>query len=230
MLETAMLSVSLIERTLETRDHDRLLRGLADNGMALPLALRMRLAEGVTAPTALALRRLVELTYGPTALSRQLVDRLLDQQQPDGSFSGGTREPGGTGGTGGGGQACGVDVLATATALAALSRVVREHPASATPALRAALARGFVALAGLQDCDGLFTASADRSLADRAMTTAFIMSLLASDQNFRGTVRVFEAYRWFEQRDGQLDRHTQHLWDLASVSIHDVVVSAMLAA
>lgn len=204
-----MLSVSLIERTLETRDYDRLLRDLADNGMDMPLSLRLRLGQSPTAPLGLALRRLVELTYGPTALSRQLVDRLLREQQPDGTFPGDADD--------------GRDVLATAAALAGLGRVAADHPAAVGDELRAGLDRGFAAMGECQDCDGLFTAPADRSLADRALTTAFILSLLGGTAAFRGAVRLNTLHRWFERHDGRLERSTQHLWDLASISIHDAV-------
>ncbi len=214
-----MLSVSLIERTLETRDYDRLLRDLADNGMALPLSVRLRFGQSPTAPLALALRRLVELTYGPTALSRHLVDRLLRDQLPDGSFPGDAE-----------GSTQLRDPLATATALAGLGRVAADHPATVGDALRAGLDRGYAALAELQDCDGLFSAPADRSLADRALTTAFIVSLLGPDPRFRGAVRLNELNQWFEGQDGRLDRHTQHLWDMPSISIHDAFEPMTFAA
>lgn len=215
-----MLSVSLIERTLETRDYDRMLRDLADNGMTLPLSLRLRLGTHPAAPIALALRRLVELTYGPTTLSRQLVDRLLRDQRPDGSFAADAGEP--SEGAG--------DPLVTAAVLAGLSRVAADHPATVGEALQDSLDRGYAALAELQDCDGLFSAAADRSLADRALTSAFIVSLLGADPRFRAAVRLSELHQWFEQHDGRLDRHTQHLWDFASISIHDIFEPLVYAA
>lgn len=211
-----MLSVSLLERTLETRDYDRLLRDLADNGLVLPLSLRVSLGQSPTAPLALALRRLVELTYSTTDLSRRLVERLLLAQNPDGTFVGGAERD--------------RDPLVTAVALAGLSRVAREHPGAATAELDHVLERGFAALSELQDCDGLFSAPADRSLADRALTTAFIVSQLGDAPRFRGAVRLHAVHHWFDQNEPQLDRHTRQLWDLASLVIHDVVESAMLAA
>ena len=211
-----MLSVSLLERTLDARDHDRLLRELADNGQPLPLSLRVSLGQSETAPLALALRRLVELTYSPTDLSRRLVDRLLLAQHPDGTFAGSPERD--------------RDPLTTAVALAGLARVAREHPGSLAAELDHALERGFAALSELQDCDGLFSAPADRSLADRALTTAFIISLLGDTPRFRGTVRLNEAYRWFETHDARLDRSTRRLWDLARLAIHDLVESSLFAA
>lgn len=205
-----MLSVSLLERTLESRDYDRLLKDLAANGLALPLALRVRLTQSEAAPVALGLRRLVELTYyGPTAVTRRLTAKLLDFQDGSGCFVGDH----------------GPDLLATATALAALSRVAADYAHDKPQNLDGALEQGYAALASLQDCDGLFTAAADRSLADRALTTAFIVGLLGHDDRFRRTARLFDIHRWFEERDGRLDRSVQQLWDLASVSITDALVA-----
>jgi len=81
-----MLSTNLIERAFVSRDHDRLLRDLAANGMVMPLPLRVKLGAGAVAPVALALRRLAELTYGPTPLRRAMLRRLLEAQRPDGAF------------------------------------------------------------------------------------------------------------------------------------------------
>ncbi|MEM1109842.1 MAG: hypothetical protein AAGH99_14245 [Planctomycetota bacterium] len=222
-----MLSVSLIERTLETRDYDRLLRDLSDNGLSLPLSIRMRLGQSPAGPIALALRRLVELTYGPTALSRRLVDRLLCEQRFDGCSdpqipAAGTERMASEDG--------GRDPLVVATVLAGLSRVAADHPATVGDELRSGLDRGYAALAELQDCDGLFSSPDDRSVGDRALTTAFIVSLLGADPRFRAGVRLGELHQWFEARDGRLDRQTQRLWDLALISIHDIVEPAVFAA
>lgn len=211
-----MLSVSLLERTLEARDYDRLLRELADNGQVLPLSLRVSLGQSEMAPLALALRRLVELTYSPTDLSRRLVEKLLLAQKPDGTFLG-DGEPG-------------RDPLATAVVLSALSRVAREHPIACSPELDHALESGFAALGELQDCDGLFSAPADRSLADRTLTTAFVVSILGDVPRFRGAVRLHEIQQWFDQHDARLDRHTRQLWDLAGFMIHDLAQPQVCAA
>ncbi|MEM9420088.1 MAG: hypothetical protein AAGA25_13695 [Planctomycetota bacterium] len=211
-----MLSVSLIERTLEARDYDRLLRDLADNGMEIPLSLRLRLCQCPAAPVALALRRLVELTYGPTRLSRELVERLLLSQSPEGGFAadcGHDRDP-----------------LVAAAVLAGLGRVAADHVSAANDDLFDSLDRGYAALAELQDCDGLFSSPSDRSLADRAMTSAFILSLLGSEPRFRDAVRLSELFRWFEAQEGRLDRHTQHLWDLASITSSHVEVEPLVFA
>lgn len=206
-----MLSVNLIERTLETGDFDRLLRDLSDNGTPLPLPLRVRLGAGSTAGIGLALRRLVELTYGPTELSRRLLDRLVSAQRPDGAFAiDHADDPE-------------ADPLTTAVAVAALERVATDHAAARTDLLDDALARGQAALFAMQGGDGLFTAPSDRSIADRSMTTAFIVFLLGNCPAFRDGIHLAETHRWFEQRNGRLDRHTQNLWDLASIGIHDWV-------
>lgn len=211
-----MLSVNLMQRTLEAGDHDRLLRELSDNGLTLPLSLRVALSASEPAVLGLALRRLVELTYGPTSLSRDLIGKLLDHQQADGTFldraeaSAHRREET-------------PDPLTTAAALAGLARLMAEHPGfSYDPPLTGRLEQGFAALGRLQDCDGLFTAPADRSLADRALTTAFIVNLLGAVPAFRGAVRLYELRGWFDRNDGGPDRHVRALWDLASVNLLDL--------
>ncbi|MEO1235775.1 MAG: hypothetical protein AAFX76_03185 [Planctomycetota bacterium] len=200
-----MLSVSLIERTLDTRDYDRLLRGLDDNGLAMPLSLRLRLAEHPAGATGLGLRRLVELTYGPSALSRRLVRALLDDQCEDGTFSASVGD--------------GRDPLLTACALAGLAAAADLTPDD--PQLADALSRGVVALASLQDGDGLFTAPSDRSLGDRAATTAFILHLLAHHAAFRAAARLYDAHDWFERHGDRLDRSTRRLWDFARIAVED---------
>lgn len=204
-----MLSVHLIERTLENGDFDRLLRDLGDNGTPMPLPLRVRLGAGSTAGIGLALRRLVELTYGPTDLSRRLLDRLVSAQRPDGAFAI-DDDP----------QA---DPLTTAVAIAALQRVATDHAAARTDLLDDAIRRGEAALFAMQGGDGLFTAPSDRSVDDRALTTAFIVFLLGNSSAFRDGIHLAQTHRWFEHRCGRLDRHTQNLWDLASIGIHDWV-------
>ena len=204
-----MISIALIERSLDQQDHDRLLRDLAGNGLTLPLPLRMQLCDSSTAVRGLALRRLVELTYGPTARSRELTLQLIqavhgfaDEADPTAA------DP-----------ASLPDVLTLAAALAALAQVESDQPAAIDEHLTRALELGLRRLAGQQDCDGLFTGPRDRSLGDRALTTAFILSLVGSCPRFTQQLRLPELYGWFDQRDGRLDRHTQQLWDLACIGL-----------
>ena len=203
-----MLSVNRIERDLESGEPERLLKSLADNGMVMPLPIRVRLAGSGAAVLGLALRRLVELTYGPTAQSRQILARLLPMQNPDGTF------PGGMDGTG-------RDPLATAAAVAALGRVLADHRLDdvTTAALRDAVDRGLAALTTFQTNDALLADDADRTPGDRALTTAFIVYLLGADAGFRGHLRLFDIQHWFDQHADRLDRCTRQLWDVAAVSV-----------
>ncbi|MEM8739260.1 MAG: hypothetical protein AAGG38_12420 [Planctomycetota bacterium] len=203
-----MLSVSLIERCLESGDYDRLLQGLSRNGLVLPLSLRLALGQSATAAAGLGLGRLVELTFGPSGLSQRLVEMLLDDQEA---------------GRGGGGPAmAGADPLLTACGLAGLAAVAADYPGPVDERLRAGVAAGFAELGVLQDGDGLFTAATDRSAADRAVTTAFIVALLGRHRAFRASVRLYDTQRWFAARDGRLDRAGRELWDMARIVIDEV--------
>ena len=202
-----MLSVHTLERVVEERDHERLVRGLSENGLDLPLGLQIRLAGDEVAPLALALRRLSELTWGPSRLSRDWTHRLIQHQAEGGAFCG--------------------DPLTTAAALAALLRVLDnglcpDHAGE----VRASVDRGTAALAAMQDADGLFTADADRSISDRALSSAFLVCLLGPEPSFRSAVRLYDLYGWFEAQEHRLDRGTRRLWDLASIHLADPVSSA----
>lgn len=86
-----MISFPRIVRHAARCDYEHLFEDVLRNGPPLPLALRMRLGSGAdSAPAALglALKRIIEVTHRPTEASRELLDRLLDQQNTDGSFGG----------------------------------------------------------------------------------------------------------------------------------------------
>lgn len=197
-----MLSVNLIQRFTQHREFDRLLQSLADNGMVMPLPLRVRLSEGPAAPIALGLRRLVELTYGPAALGRSLADQLLALQNPDGSFSGA--------------EAGVPDPLATAAVVAAFARVMREHPAERSR-LHAACDRALHALVRMQADDGGvgFTCPADRTDAQRRLVAAFILFLLTGDAGFRSAVRFAPLMSDLDDHAEDLDQPTRQLWAMA---------------
>ncbi len=111
-----MISVPQIDRLFHTQRFDQLLDSLASNGLELCPRLRLRLAQHPTAAIALGLRRLVELTWGPNSLVREMTQALIDAQHHDGSYD---RDP-----------------LTTATVAAALARVVQQSldlPAPHTP-------------------------------------------------------------------------------------------------
>lgn len=199
-----MLSVTQIQKLFNSRDHARMLTSLADNGTALPLPLQARLTQPA-ATAGLGLRRLTELSYGPTALSRDMTDALLDTQLPDGSFTG----------------PVGHDPLTTAAAAAGLAAVLREQrslPGAATdPRVAQALDHALAALAGMQDAQGLFLHSDDRTKQDRALTSAFVLFLLARLPGFRETCRFADLMTWFDERADRLDEETAQLYHMASL-------------
>ena len=190
-----MLSVNLIDRFFRARRYEPLLEGLATNGMVLPLPLRVRLSQSPVPAVALGLRRLVELTYGPTSLSGEMTGFLLAAQAEDGSFDG--------------------DPLATAAAAAALGRVIHEQPAAADQAVTAARGRALAALAAMQNDSDLFDGCDDGTEQDRALTGAFVLYLLAGDDDFRQSVRYGDLMNWFEQHRDRLDADTNQLWRIA---------------
>lgn len=199
-----MLRADMIQRQFEAGEHEKLLRSVAENGLELPLPLRLRLSQGPVPAIALALRRLTELTYGPTPLSHDMTDALLARQmtggEADGAFVAGGDGP---------------DPLATATVVAALSQVIADHPAAATPPIVQARDRALAALTNMQTGDGLFYCSDDRDDTQRGLVAAFILSLLAGDEKFRATVRWADLLGWFEQRTHRLDEDTARLYRLA---------------
>lgn len=194
-----MLSANLIDRHFRAGRIDAVIDALSDNGLELPVALRVRLSQSEAAALALGLRRVVELTYGPTPLSRALAQALLRHQAADGGFDG--------------------DPIATAAAAAALAALLAEHRqvegTAEGEAYAAAHARAVAALAGMQGGDGLFTCAADRTLQDRALSSAFILTLLGRDELFLGSVRSAELQGWLEQRQGRLEPDTERMWRLA---------------
>lgn len=189
-----MISVNLIQRLFETRRHEQLLDAIAANGMELPLPLRARLAQTDIAPVALGLKRVTELTYGPTALTSTMTRYLLDRTQNSADYS---RDP--------------LATAAVAAALADPGNGMQSADDDAEQARYAAIA----ALAGMQADDGLFTSPDDRSEQDRALVAAFVLLLLAGDETFRLAVRTADLFNYFDEREDRLDRATERLWRMA---------------
>ena len=193
-----MLSINLIQRHFQANHLDSLLDALSANGLELPLPLRIRLGQANASAVAMALRRVIELTYGPTGLSRELTAHLLKDQQPDGSYS--------------------QDPLATAAVVSAFGRLLMEQPGTAGEPVHAAYDRALAALASMQGEDGLFrspTLGVDRTRQERALCSAFILFLLAEDQDFRHAVRFADLLNWFEQNQDDLEADTNRLWLMA---------------
>lgn len=195
-----MLSATHIQKLFDSGDTSRMIDSLAKNGAALPLPLRARLANPAPA-IGMGLRRLSELVYGPTALAREMTHRLLQTQQPNGAFPGSTD----------------MDPLATAAAAAGLAAVIRERAADPDPTLQDALDRAVAALSAMQDAEGLIIHPDDRTEQDRALTSAFVLFLLARLPRFRESVRFAELMTWFEERLDRLEPDTAELYHMASL-------------
>lgn len=172
-----MLSIHTIDRALQSRDYDRLLREIGRNGLVMPLPLRVQLAESPVGARGLGLRRLTELTYGPTALTRELVGRLIEAQLPDGSLP----DAAGRG-----------SCLLTAAFASGLGRTLRDHGGQLGE-LRGQVASAYSlalsALARMQQDDGMFAGPQDRQAHDRLLTSAFIAYLLIDAPGFAEACR-----------------------------------------
>ncbi len=168
-----MLSVSLIDRLESSGDHERMIEALSRNGLLMPLPLRISLSQSPAAAWALALRRLVEITYDASGLSERLEARLGEWVTPSGVLDAQGR----------------VCALATACVLSAFDRVEKDYP-SADLSRRVGSDALRYSLACQQDGDGLFTASGDRTDADRCLTSAFMLYLLAGSPMFTASIRL----------------------------------------
>ncbi|MEM9110107.1 MAG: hypothetical protein AAGC72_08785 [Planctomycetota bacterium] len=183
-----MLSINTIDRALESRDYDRLLRDLAKNGLVMPLPLRVQLAESSAGARGLGLRRLVELTFGPTALSKQLSESLLRLQSPEGAILDAAGRP---------------SCLLTAAFAAGLGRVLRDHGdrlGDRLAEIQSSCDRSLGRLAAMQREDALFAGPEDRDEQDRLLTSAFIGYLLVDAPGFAAVCRGHELLSALEDR------------------------------
>ena len=201
-----MLSIHTIDRALESKDYDRLLRDLTRNGLVMPLPLRVQLAESPVGAKGLVLRRLVELTYGPTALSKQLIASLLRAQSPTGAALDAAGRP---------------SCLLTAAMAAGLGRVLRDHRASTDIDLaevRVAYDRALGSLASMQSGDALFGGPQDRDLSDRLLTSAFVAYLLIDAPDFAGVCRGHELLSVLEEHLDHAGPDTEQLISMARLA------------
>lgn len=201
-----MLSIHAINRSLDTNDYDRLLRDLGRNGLVMPLPLRVQLAESPVGAKGLGLRRLVELTYGPTLLSRQLIAGLIQAQSPRGAALDAADRP---------------SCLLTAALVAGLGRVLRDHQGRYGEVLedvQDAYGRALACLATMQDEDGLFVGPQDRDKRDRLLTSAFIAYLLLDSPDFAGTCRGHALLSVLQEHLDECGADTQALIQMARLS------------
>lgn len=201
-----MLSISTIDRTLERRDYDRLLQDLGRNGLVMPLPLRVQLAESAAGARGLGLRRLVELTYGPTGLTRQIIAALIRSQTPSGAVADAAGRP---------------SCLLTASLAAGLGRALRDHAERLGDdllAIQGAYDHALSALASMQRHDALFATPQDRDLPDRMLTSAFIAYLLIDAPGFAERCRGHALLSALEDHQDDCGPATAQLIDMARLT------------
>jgi hypothetical protein len=175
-----MLSLHLIERHFRQQRLEQLFDELLGEARAAGLPLKLRLLQSPATLISLALRRLAELTFGPSDLSRDMVDLLLAAQASDGSVD--------------------HDPLATAAAAAAFAAMDQQWHTPLPQHAAAARERAVAALAGMQADDSLFHHPADRTTAQRQLVAAAILWLLAGDPLAAAAIRHSDLCTCFEER------------------------------
>ncbi|MBI1336763.1 MAG: hypothetical protein GC164_07365 [Phycisphaera sp.] len=191
-----MLSTYLIEKKFENRQFDALLGAVASHGWDLPVGLRVKLSRSAVPAVALGLRRVAEMTYGPTPLSRSMVRFLLEADVESGD-----------------------DVLAMACLVSAFDKLLSDHP-QIDEMVAQARDRALVALVAQQSQDPDhpgFADADDRGEDDRDLTTAFILALLADNPTFRGSVRFAEMLDRLDDHRATLGQAGDQLRVLAHV-------------
>ena len=214
-----MLSLHRMSHLVEDHDTPRLLAELDGHGLTWPLPLRIQLEDAPAAAWALALRRVCELTHGPTPLTRELTTRLLDLQQPHGAWTLHDQD----------------DALTTALAAAALYRRLAE-PAAAQrqeeyARLRLAHEAALAALSTLQNPqNGLFDPPAPESTPGDAEATSggggalpgvavgcFILFLLAEDPDASMHLRMIPLRDAVEAHADRFDPTLREVFAMAEL-------------
>lgn len=201
-----MLSIHTIDRALQSKDYDRLLRDLGRNGLVMPLPLRVQLAESAAGARGLGLRRLIELTYGPTALTRQLIRSLIDAQSPLGAAVDAAGRP---------------SCLLTAALAAGLGRALRDHAdrlGEDQAEIEAAYNRALAALASMQREDALFAGPQDRTSRDRLLTSAFVAYLLIDAPGFAAACHGHALLSALEDQADHADPAAEQLINMARLT------------
>ena len=122
------------------------------------------------------------------------------------------------------------DPLATATAVAALARMEE----AGDPALRRMLRpgvveRGLAALSEQQRPDGSWWHDHDRTEADVAVTTAFVLYLLTdlgSNASTRDRVEMGKAAGWLAERMSALEGRSLELAQMALIDVPPLVAAS----
>lgn len=201
-----MLSINTIDRALEAKDYDHLLRDLGRNGLVMPLPLRVQLAESAAGARGLGLRRVIELTFGPTSLTRQIIRDLIRTQSPMGAVLDAAGRP---------------SCLLTAAFVAGLGRALRDHGdrlGADYSEIESAYDHALAALASMQRGDALFAGPQDDSLSDRLLTSAFIAYLLIDAPGFAAACHGHDLLSALEDNMDTCDANTEQLIDMARLA------------
>lgn len=136
---------------------------------------------------AFAIIRLDELAQPQVPLYGRLVRALLAEQEADGGWG---------------------DAPTTALCIRALA-CGRGHGL--------AIQRAAAYLALLQKEEGIWPAVPIRRMPSDGHVSAFVLSQLIDQPDFRQAVRLDSALAWFDQNRGRLDDETRILWDRANL-------------
>lgn len=195
-----MLTAARIGRTFQQAHWTPLLRSLAANGLILPAPIFQRLQHRPAAVTALALRRLVELSHGRDTWINPMLNALLAAQAPNGAWLG----------------PAGDDPIATAASASALGRLLERAPAAHRRQITDAHHRAMSTLAAMQHAgaESTFAIVEDRSLADIAATSVFILWLLGQHAD---PVRREPLMFYLNRHRSELTNDTARLWQLVQM-------------
>jgi hypothetical protein len=136
---------------------------------------------------AIAMIRLDELSQAHVPFYQKLLHRVLSRQEADGGWG---------------------DPMTTALCLRALLAGRGHGPV---------IDRGMVYLANLQKNEGIWPKVPIRRMESDPFVSAFILHQLGHSEQFRSSVRFFDALNWFESNEATLDGETRRLWDHASI-------------
>lgn len=206
-----MLSLPQLQRHLLAQDHDQLLVDLHRNGTLLPLPIRVRLSQSHAACLGLALRRVVEITHGPTHLSRSIIDQLLASPE--------THD----------------DPVTLAAHLSGIERVLLLGSCDPDQhfVLRQQADQLWERLTHLQHPTGLLAAPSDHTETDFALSSAFLLYLIAPISHHARYLDLGLLLTALEDRRPLPDAAAEELvqvalaaWPRAAVVDHPVPASA----
>jgi hypothetical protein len=182
-----MVTVRQIEKLWKDESFGRLLKGLLVNRPEASVRLEAELPASALSAAAMAMVRLDELSQSHVPFYQKLLHRVLAKQEADGGWG---------------------DPMTTALCLRALLGGKGHGPA---------IDRGLLYLASLQKTEGIWPKVPFRRMESDPFVSAFILHQLGHSEQFRSSVRFFDALNWFESNEAKLDAETRRLWDHASI-------------